>query len=72
MVPQVWRLFKLESAHEISMTYSFMLNSGIALCLAYVILHGLRSVIIWNGITLVMGCGIFLAKIKWGRRVDQY
>jgi len=67
MVPQVWRLFKLKSAHEISMTYSLMLNIGIALWLAYGILQGLMSVIIWNGIALILGCGIFYAKIKWGR-----
>jgi len=67
MVPQVWRLFKLKSAHEISMTYSLMLNIGIVLLLAYGILQGLMSVIIWNGIALILGCGIFYAKIKWGR-----
>ena len=67
MVPQVWRLFKLKSSHEISMTYSLMLNIGIALWLIYGILQGLMSVIIWNGIALVLGCGIFYAKIKWGR-----
>jgi len=67
MVPQVWRLFKLKSAHEISMTYSLMLNIGIALWLAYGILQGLMSVIIWNGSALILGCRIFYAKIKSGR-----
>ena len=67
MVPQVWRLFKLKSAHEISMTFTLSLSIGIALWLVYGILHGLMSVIIWNGIALVLGCGMFYAKMKWGR-----
>ena len=56
MVPQVWRLFKLKSAHEISLTFSLSLNIGIAFWLAYGILNGLISVIIWNGIALILGC----------------
>jgi MtN3 and saliva related transmembrane protein len=67
MVPQVWRLFKLKSAHEISMTFTLSLNIGIALWLVYGILHGLMSVIIWNGIALVLCCGMLYAKMKWGR-----
>ncbi len=33
----------------------------------YGILNGLMSVIIWNGIALVLGCGMFYAKMNWGR-----
>ena len=67
MVPQVWRLYKLKSAREISLTFSLFLIIGIALWLCYGILEGLLSVIIWNGISLVLGCGMFYAKLKWGR-----
>ena len=66
MVPQVWRLFKLKSAHEISLTFSLFFIIGIAFWLVYGILHGLMSVIIWNGIALILGCGMFYAKMKWG------
>ena len=38
-----------------------------AFWLVYGILNGLMSVIIWNGIALALGCGIFYAKMKWGR-----
>ena len=67
MVPQVWRLFRLKSAHDISLTYSLCLNIGIACWLIYGIMNGLISVITWNGIALILGCGIFYAKLKWGR-----
>ena len=45
MVPQVWRLFKLKSAHEISLTFSVLFVIGIAFWLAYGIERGLMSVI---------------------------
>ncbi len=67
MIPQVWRLFQLKSAHEISMTYTLLFSSGIAFWLAYGILSGLVSVMIWNGIALFLGCAMLYAKIRWGR-----
>lgn len=67
MVPQVWRLFKLKSAHEISLTFSLLFIVGIVFWLSYGILQGLLSVIVWNGISLALGCGMLYAKIKWGR-----
>ena len=67
MIPQVWRLFKLKSAREISLTFSLLFNIGIGFWLSYGILQGLLSVIIWNGISLVLGCGMLYAKLKWGR-----
>ena len=67
MVPQVWRLFKLKSAREISLIFSILFVIGIGLWLCYGILQGLMSVIIWNGISLILGCGMLYAKITWGR-----
>ena len=67
MIPQVWRLFKLKSAREISLTFSLLFNIGIGFWLSYGILQGLVSVIIWNGISLVLGCGMLYAKLRWGR-----
>jgi len=67
MVPQVWRLSKHKSAHEISLTFRLFFNIGIVFWLVYGILNGLTSVIIWYGIALALGCGMFYAKMKWGR-----
>lgn len=67
MVPQVWRLFKLRSAREISLTFSLLFIIGIIFWMSYGILQGLLSVIIWNGISLVLGCGMLYAKLRWGR-----
>ena len=67
MVPQVFRLFKLKSAHEISLTFSILFVVGIAFWLLYGLERGLISVIIWNGISLALGCGMLYAKLRWGR-----
>jgi hypothetical protein len=40
---------------------------GISLREVYGILNGLLSVVIWNGIALIPGCGMLYAKMKWGR-----
>ncbi|MFC1962294.1 SemiSWEET family sugar transporter [Chloroflexota bacterium] len=66
-VPQVWRLFKLKSAHEISLSFTSFFIVGIAFWLSYGISFGLPSVILWNAITLVLGCCMLYAKLKYGR-----
>jgi len=67
MVPQVWRLFKLKSAHEISLTYSVLFVAGIAFWLFYGLERGLLSVILWNAVSLMLGICMLYAKLKWGR-----
>jgi MtN3 and saliva related transmembrane protein len=67
LIPQVWRLFKLRSAHEISLTYSILFIIGISFWLSYGIWRGLLSVILWNSVSLVLGIGMLYAKLKWGR-----
>ena len=66
-VPQVWRLFKLKSAHEISLIFTSFFVIGIAFWLSYGISFGLPSVIIWNSITLVLAFSMLYAKLKYGR-----
>jgi MtN3 and saliva related transmembrane protein len=66
-VPQVWRLFRLRSAHEISLPFTVFYISGIAFWVSYGILQGLPSVIIWNAITFALGCAILYAKLRYGR-----
>jgi len=66
MVPQVRRLFQLKSAHEISLTFSLLFVIGIGCWFIYGLLQGLLSVIIWNGISIGLGCAMLYAKLKWG------
>jgi MtN3 and saliva related transmembrane protein len=68
MAPQVWWLFKLKSAHAISLTFSLFFVIGIAFWLVYGILNGLMFVMIWNGIALLLGCGMLYAEMKWDQQ----
>ena len=67
LVPQVWRLFKLKSAHEISLTFVSLFVVGVLFWLSYGILLKLPSIILWNSITLVLGFSMLYAKLKYDR-----
>jgi MtN3 and saliva related transmembrane protein len=66
-VPQIWRLFRLRSAHEISLPFTVLFITGIAFWLSYGISLSLPSVIIWNAVTLALGCAMLYAKLRFGR-----
>lgn len=66
-IPQVWRLFRLRSAHEISLPFTLFFIAGIAFWLSYGISLRLLSVIIWNGTTLTLGGAMLYAKLRYGR-----
>ena len=66
-VPQVWRLFKLRSAHEISLSFTIFFLLGIAFWLSYGISLSLPSVIWWNALTFGLGCAMLYAKLRYGK-----
>ncbi|MFA5367481.1 MAG: SemiSWEET transporter [Dehalococcoidia bacterium] len=66
-VPQIIRVFKTRSAHDISLWFNTMLFAGILLWLAYGICSKLTPVIIWNAIAAVLTCTLLYAKIRYGR-----
>ena len=66
-IPQVWRLFKLKSAHEISLPFMLLFLLGAACWLVYGLLFKLTPVILWNTVSLALGCVMLYAKLKYGR-----
>lgn len=66
-IPQVWRLFKLKSAREISWPFILLFLTGLASWLAYGILLNLPPVILWNAIATAMMCVMLYAKLKYGK-----
>ena len=66
-IPQIIRLFKLKSAHEISLAYTIIQLVGIALWLAYGIYFRLLPVIVWDAIATAIVAGLLFAKLKYGR-----
>ncbi len=66
-IPQVIRVFKLRSAREISLPFAILFLVGVILWMTYGILLRLPPVIAWNAISVVLGLGLLLAKLKYGR-----
>jgi len=66
-IPQVWRLFRLRSAHEISLPFTIFFITGIALWLSYGISLSRPSIIVWNATTLALGCAMLYAKLRYGK-----
>jgi len=66
-IPQVWRLFKLKSAREISIPFTLLLACGVSCWLVYGIFYALVPVILWNAVTLCLAITLIYAKVKYGR-----
>jgi MtN3 and saliva related transmembrane protein len=67
LIPQVWRLYKLRSAKEISLPFTLLFLVGTACWLTYGIMLRLPPVILWNSISLLLGIAMLFAKIKYGK-----
>jgi len=66
-VPQVWRLFRLRSAQEISLPFTVLFLLGVAFWLSYGIAVGRLPIIMWNAITFALGCAMLYAKLRYGK-----
>ena len=66
MFPQVWRLFKLKSAREISLPFTIVFIMGTICWLSYGVSLNLLPVILWNAVTLITGSAMLYAKLKFG------
>lgn len=67
LVPQVWRLYSLKSAREISLPFSVMLLFGGIFWLSYGVFLGLLPVIIWNSMATLLVSSMIYAKYKYGK-----
>lgn len=65
--PQVYRVFKLKSAREISLLFTLLVLLGAFFWLAYGIYLKLPPVILWNSVTAVMVVVLLSGKLKYGR-----
>jgi len=65
-IPQVWRVWKTRSAHDLSLSMYFIFSSGVALWLFYGILLGALPIIAANGITLLFSGAVLAMKLKFG------
>ncbi len=66
-VPQVWRLYKLKSAREISLTFTLLFLIGVGAWFTYGIVEALAPVIFWNAVSLSLMSVMLYAKLKYNR-----
>lgn len=67
-LPQVYRLFKLKSAREISLPFTSMLIFGGLFWLSYGISEAKASIIVTNIVAVVLSVMMLVAKLKYGRQ----
>ena len=65
-IPQIWKLFKLKSAKEISLPFSLLQLCGGLMWLVYGLILSLPAVIITNIANVILICLLLYAKIKYG------
>lgn len=66
-VPQIWKLFKLKSAREISLPFTCLQLAGGIMFLVYGLVLSLPAIIITNIVNTILVSLIVYAKIKYGR-----
>lgn len=67
LIPQLIRVFRLRSAHEISMLFTTLLLAGLMIWVAYGVSLELAPVILWNAIGIILVAILLYAKLKYGR-----
>jgi MtN3 and saliva related transmembrane protein len=65
-IPQVVRVWRMKDAQEISLTFNLLFLGGTILWLAYGLVLGLLSVILWNGVNLVLLAALLTVKLRYG------
>lgn len=64
-VPQVVKIWKSRSAHDVSLPTFIAFTFGVALWLAYGFVMREPPMILWNSVTLVLATAILAMKVKF-------
>ena len=67
-VPQIIRIFRLQSAKEISLIFNILSLVGFVIWLLYGIFLSLTPMILWNSIGVITVATLLYAKLKYGRQ----
>jgi MtN3 and saliva related transmembrane protein len=65
-VPQVWRVWKTRSTHDLSLPMYSIFTTGVALWLVYGVMIGSWPIIVGNAITVVLAGTVLAMKLKFG------
>ncbi len=66
-IPQIVRVFRLKSSHEISFPFTLLLLTGISLWLVYGIVKDDVPLILWNAAGAVQAALLLFAKLRYGK-----
>jgi len=69
-LPQIIRVFKLKSAHEISYLFTTFLLAGIILWTVYGITIRSVPIILWNVVGGIQAAVLLYAKVKYGAKTN--
>jgi MtN3 and saliva related transmembrane protein len=64
-VPQAWRTFRTKDVSGVSLRMYSIFTAGVAVWLAYGIALGETPMMIANGLTLVLACGVLVMKLRY-------
>ena len=67
-IPQIVRVFRLKSSHEISLPFTALLLMGICIWLAYGVAKRDVPLILWNAVGAIQAALLLYAKLKYGRK----
>lgn len=65
-IPQVWRLYKLKSAREISLPFNLLFLAGGVCWLVFGVLEKSPSIIVSNAVNITLVLAMLYAKVRWG------
>ncbi len=66
LVPQIIRVYKLKSAREISFLFNTTMFLGVLAWLAYGIISGRVSMIVWNVVGAALNAWLLYVKVRYG------
>jgi MtN3 and saliva related transmembrane protein len=66
-IPQIWKLFKLKSAKEISLPFTLLQLCGGLMWLVYGLILSLPAVIVTNIANIILVSLLLYAKAKYGK-----
>ena len=66
LVPQVWRVYANQSAHDLSLPFLLITLLGIGLWLLYAVYRRLWMLLFWNGMAELLILALLVGKFRYG------
>ena len=64
-IPQVVKIWRTKSARDVSLPAFATFTVGIAVWVAYGVLKGAPSIVVWNVVTMALAIAILVMKVRY-------